>query len=401
MINAPMHHTMLPQHTTAPIDYNTAGYVYLTGSEGIPARNGQVCGVAECTPYFINRETNELTELLKNNGESQTHTVHNIATDSVPANTYINALRTFDRVVALKEFSAAAAGAMIAFYVPEDYNPPTATYWYVSITATSNPVGPEDDPPMPGEGENTILYKGRSYDSYSNGAAYHTYVWIIQSCNSIDMAAWLESTGPQLIDDWVADIYQGDDGNKEWIRNATTATNSLRDTHMTVIDTELTQPTDYIESDIIALLDADDCDPDELCANSESPSLNVIGRSIKVDIIARTCGVNPVPQESNDQVTVYDTIGSFLYGRRLQDAKGRYGIAAYMQSDGEYDCHWMITWLDWFDPLQVVHDVIIGENGITIERYKVDVWRKCKLPVEFVEGETCEGDYYINPSGAT
>ena len=54
------------------------------------------------------------------------------------------------------------------------------------------------------------------------------------------------------------------------------------------------------------------------------------------------------------------------------------------------ECYWLIIWMDMFDEIQVVSDVVIGTRGITIERKQVDIWRECDLPDEWIEGNTCE-----------
>lgn len=282
---------------------------------------------------------------------------------------------------------------IVGFEVPGGSGTLTPECWYLTITS-SNPEAVVDDPPVP-DGT-TILYKGHSYDDYSQGDAYHTYLWIFQTCNadiaSIDV--WLENGGDSTIRSWVTNLAAGNDAwNTSYLQEVTGATSDIkcgRDAHVTLINNELIQPTDYTVEDIVELTDADLCDPSALCSNLDL-SLNIKGRSLLVNVITRPCGMTSVSlEDENNQITVYDTLGSFMYGRTASDAAGRSGHAVLVQDEGSETCYWMITWLDWFDQIQVVSDVRIGQSGITIERKRVDIWRHCDLPDEYILGETCE-----------
>lgn len=75
------------------------GYLFLTPAGGIPARVGNKAGKAECTPYYINGN-DELTELLDNDGNTQTVTVYHIHGAPVSGDTYIQAKKVFRKIVA-------------------------------------------------------------------------------------------------------------------------------------------------------------------------------------------------------------------------------------------------------------------------------------------------------------
>lgn len=88
--------------STGTFDYNnrkTAGMIFLTPEEGIPAMSAYQCGSAECTPYFID-ETGNLLELLGNDETSQTFTVYHIGSSAIAGSTYIQAKLVYNKLVA-------------------------------------------------------------------------------------------------------------------------------------------------------------------------------------------------------------------------------------------------------------------------------------------------------------
>jgi hypothetical protein len=55
----------------------------------------------------------------------------------------------------------------------------------------------------------------------------------------------------------------------------------------------------------------------------------------------------------------------------------------------EPECYWMVIYMDMFDKIQLVHDVIIGTRTITTLKKKVDVWNHCDFDPDIYEGEDC------------
>ncbi len=119
-------------------------------------------------------------------------------------------------------------------------------------------------------------------------------------------------------------------------------------------------------------------------------------------------------------------MNAFLNNRFDKDLRGRRGVAMYVWDyqpkgpcgdqpdyyDIDFDilldennllpeCYWMIIWMDMFDEVDLVSDVIIGTKSITIEKKKVDVWNHCDLDPHRIEGATCEyEDDGTNPGGS-
>lgn len=81
-----------PQHITE-------GFLYLTPSEGIPARVGINCGSAECIPYYVNPD-GEYLELKDNGDAQQTNLVHNTETRPVPGDAHIKVRRVYEELIA-------------------------------------------------------------------------------------------------------------------------------------------------------------------------------------------------------------------------------------------------------------------------------------------------------------
>lgn len=270
--------------------------------------------------------------------------------------------------------------------------PPDAQVFWVSITRNNNSSAPAEPP---SEAVNfpanaTLVYQGFSHDTYPpGGQAYNTHLYVYQVCDpSFDLAAFLDST---VISDWVAELNTLIPPNEQWLDRLGAPVSPTYDAVKDVIDDELAQPATYRTVDVLPLsLFVDDCDVN-LCSDRD-PSLNVIGREIRVKVTERSCGVTRAHEEDDEgYVIVRDTTGSFLYGRKASEINCRRGVALWMHTPGEYKCHWLIIWMDMFDEIQVVHDIVIGTQGIEIERKRIDVWRECDLPDEYIEGDTCEG----------
>jgi len=95
----------------------------------------------------------------------------------------------------------------------------------------------------------------------------------------------------------------------------------------------------------------------------------------------RPCGVSRVPEETDDGlVEVFDPLESFLANRENSEIQGRTGVATYMVEQGGYDCQWVITWIDWFREIQIIHDVIHTEEEIRFKVKKIKTWDDCDLP---------------------
>tara|TARA_B100000085_G_scaffold174383_1_gene158838 strand:+ start:480 stop:7358 length:6879 start_codon:yes stop_codon:yes gene_type:complete len=66
--------------------------------------------------------------------------------------------------------------------------------------------------------------------------------------------------------------------------------------------------------------------------------------------------------------------------------------AAQLCSGSEPECYWMVVYMDMFDTIELVHDIIIGTRTITTQKKKVDVWNHCDLDDDVYEGEDCVFD---------
>jgi hypothetical protein len=94
----------------------------------------------------------------------------------------------------------------------------------------------------------------------------------------------------------------------------------------------------------------------------------------------RPCGVTRVPDEDDDGfVDVIDPLGSFLDGRENSEVQGKTGVAVYLVEDGGYNCQWVITWIDWFREIQVIHDIIHTEEEIRFKVKRIKTWDDCDL----------------------
>jgi len=273
---------------------------------------------------------------------------------------------------------------------------PTPQVWYVAISRVSNSDPPSEDP---SDYENfpegtTLLYKGNSYDVNSSGDAYNSYAWIYQTCNeNIEMAEWLDDNN---LETWVNELPENSGNpNDAWTIDPSQygRTTVYRDDHLDLRDRLLHQPVPYDYDDLVGPLESDECNPDNQCSNIPE-SLNRCDRTIRATVTHTYCSMgSSVPGQADDgTVELRDSTCSFLYGRTEADLANRKGIAVWMKEhDDPYaECYWLIIWMDMFDEIQVVSDVVIGTRGITIERKQVDIWRECDLPDEWIEGNTCE-----------
>ena len=201
---------------------------------------------------------------------------------------------------------------------------------------------------------------------------------------------------------------------------------------------------DYTQNEIINKITGEDpltgkdwlseCEEENRKCDARSDFSSVIGR-----ITQYPCGVTKVPDEicvvENDDgewvvdtessesedcrgyIEIRDPMNAFLNNRFASDLRGRRGVAMYVwdyQPNGPcgdqpnyYDsnptpnCYWMIIWMDMFEEIDLVSDVIIGTKSITIEKKKVDVWNYCDLDPNRVEGATCEYEEDGTDSGGS
>lgn len=140
---------------------------------------------------------------------------------------------------------------------------------------------------------------------------------------------------------------------------------------------------------------SDDGLPDD-CASRQIAVGPFFGR-----VIRKSCGMGQVPGENSDGlIELVDDLG-ILDGRDYRDIVGRTGFAVRMNAEGEVsssisgsssidsECYWMIVIVNFWRVVQVVTDVIFGEQSITIKRKNLTVWDDCGLPDEVIEGTDC------------
>jgi len=63
--------------------------------------------------------------------------------------------------------------------------------------------------------------------------------------------------------------------------------------------------------------------------------------------------------------------------------------AAELCSGTEAECYWMVVYMDMFDQVELVHDIVIGTRTITTKKKRIDVWNHCDLSDDVYEGEDC------------
>jgi hypothetical protein len=131
----------------------------------------------------------------------------------------------------------------------------------------------------------------------------------------------------------------------------------------------------------------------EMCIDREPNEGALSGR-----VGQKACGSGAVYGADEDGIVdLTDPLG-ITQNRDYRDLVNRTGIAVLMASDEEYNyepiCQWVIVYIDFHRQVDVVSDIIFGEQSITIERKRITVWDDCKLPDEVIEGEICEEAYY-------
>ena len=162
-----------------------------------------------------------------------------------------------------------------------------------------------------------------------------------------------------------------------------------------------------------------DCDEvDRRCTTIDGidPIEEIIGR-----ITQYPCGATSVPGEisvseaaeaewSEDEgstgggyIKIKDPMQAFFPRRLPSDLRGRRGVAMrvwdYLPNGACHDdpdsedfpseCYWMVVYMDMFDKVELVHDIIIGTRTITTKKKKIDVWNHCDLPDHIYQGEDC------------
>tara|TARA_Y100000361_G_scaffold36089_1_gene30554 strand:- start:14162 stop:15463 length:1302 start_codon:yes stop_codon:yes gene_type:complete len=275
-------------------------------------------------------------------------------------------------------------------------------YFIVTIDRIGNDEGPSQQPHDAADfpSEYKVIYRGFSHDRMTGGNAYNVHTWIYRVCDdSFDLNVFIDSNAMIT---WIDGLPENvGDPNDSWelftdapqicgfnildpsIYNSIGALQAQ-------VDDCLHQNNLYDQFTLVPIpMDWNECNLN-LC-DERNPAWNVVGREIEVKVTERPCGVSKVEgEDENGNIIVRDTLGSFLYGRSPAEITCRRGVATRVHTEGEYECHWMIIWMDMFDEIQVVSDIIIGTRGIEIERKLIDVWRECDLDDEYIEGNTCE-----------
>jgi hypothetical protein len=120
------------------------------------------------------------------------------------------------------------------------------------------------------------------------------------------------------------------------------------------------------------------------------------------EILYRGCGMDSVPGiDSSGLVELIDPIG-LCQDRDYRDLPGRRGAAIRMKpesigmdgslSASEDECQWVIVKVNFWRVVQVVGDIVFGEDTITIKRKNLTVWDDCRLPDEVIQGTDCPTD---------
>jgi hypothetical protein len=81
----------------------THGYIFKTPAGGIPARNGDQCGKAKCTAYFISRDGKIKPHTLPSQSQSSQQMidveVYNPFSTAIVGDRYITAKNVFGQIV--------------------------------------------------------------------------------------------------------------------------------------------------------------------------------------------------------------------------------------------------------------------------------------------------------------
>ena len=128
---------------------------------------------------------------------------------------------------------------------------------------------------------------------------------------------------------------------------------------------------EILQGEYVNEAESNDCD-DKLRDAKEKYLAKVIGFP---------CGQSSVyGMDANGNVEVQDYLGSFLQGREEAEVLGKQGVAVLIQPEDDYECIWVITWIDWFREIQVITNVIVTSTAIKFEVKNVQVWDDCDLP---------------------
>ena len=67
--------------------------------------------------------------------------------------------------------------------------------------------------------------------------------------------------------------------------------------------------------------------------------------------------------------------GFFPRGERRAEVLGKQGVAVLIQPEDDYECIWVITWIDWFREVQVITNVIVTATAIKFGKERAGVGR--------------------------
>lgn len=363
-----------------------SGWWFKSGSDGVPGRTGiDEPGFGLCKIYrlvdFFPTSPYLLPAHTYANNPTEEIPVYNISTSSIAGDTFFQADTVECNAVASPGGGQSQEVIRFRFAEPYEQEVKQRACFYIHLSY-SGATNPEDPPTVDGA---FIFYHGRLVDveTVPNGSAYHTHLWLIEHCFSSQddydnylfmLNLWINSQEP-----WEGEI----------IEDATCSEVDQEAIKEAVLDT----PGYAYEIEVLVDEEPTYCEPPEpTCPLPEKTA----GNSAIAKVVSRPCGVSRVPGEDEDgNVTVVDSTGRFLGGREQDSWLGKEGFAVRVydveESDEYDDCYWMIIWIDWFESIELVSDVVIGGNGITISRKEVEVWRHCSLEDEEIEGEDCEG----------
>jgi len=277
-------------------------------------------------------------------------------------------------------------GSVIRFQIDDIYEEveKTQTCLWVEMSSVGYPDFPPD-PPLTNTDTMTqrIYYHSRLFDVESTpyGTYYHTHFWCIEVCYTTEdeLNEYQEELGA-----WNGSGVEGWEGsNGDFVGCSEVARIEKEDE---VLNAPAAFDTEVLQDD-----ELQGCDPtaERVCPLPEKTP----GTTLSVQVLSRPCGVDRVQGESESgYVTVKDSTGTFLGGRTENEYAGRQGFAAYMH-DEEGDCYWCITWLDMFQEVELIKNVVYSALDIKIHRIKADVWRYCVLPVETIDGFDCDSEY--------
>ena len=124
----------------------TTGWLFFTPPGGIPAAGEELCGEAECTPYFIDENFNK-KEIL-DDGESFTVTVLNVFSTAVGGDRFVTAKEIYGRYVVDAEDCGIDDAPATAEESPgETVGATGTTATTTDTTVTPPPIVPPPPPP--------------------------------------------------------------------------------------------------------------------------------------------------------------------------------------------------------------------------------------------------------------